>query len=93
MQGDYKSGGQLCVDTYGSLEKAGKGNNEKQQDDLQDNKNHNGDETEEVNAGNVVEINTKNRMARMDGRFIHWVKGHEGNPNKPNNPDNPESYI
>ena len=26
----------------------------------------------------VYVVNTKNRMARVDGRFIHWVRGHGG---------------
>ena len=26
----------------------------------------------------IYVVNTKNRMARVDGRFIHWVRGHGG---------------
>jgi len=32
----------------------------------------------ERDAGSVVEVNTCNRVARCDGRFVHWVSKYEG---------------
>lgn len=33
---------------------------------------------ESDNGHEIMVVNTRNRIAHVDGRFVHWVRGHSG---------------